>query len=184
MPRLLGIAGSLRRGSYNLALLRAARDLMPVGSELDIATLEDIPLYNGDSEADAGIPEAVSTLKDRVASADGVILATPEYNNSMAGVTKNAIDWLTRPPGDIGRVFGRRPFALVGATPGGFGTVLGQAAWLPVMRTLGVRLWTGGKLYVSGAGNAFDDDGRLVDDGTRDRLRAFLENFVEFTREP
>ena len=118
---ILGIAGSLRQNSFNAALLRAAAAAAPAGCTVDIASIRDIPLYDGDAEAAAGVPDVVETLKDRVAAADGLLLVTPEYNNSIPGVFKNAIDWLSRPPQDIPRVFGGRPVALMGATPGGMG---------------------------------------------------------------
>ena len=136
MTTVLGISGSLRRGSYNSALLRAAARLMPSDATLEIASIRGVPLFDGDVEAQ-GIPPAVAQLKEAVVKADGVLLVTPEYNNSIPGVLKNAIDWLSRPPSDIKRVFGAKPFAIIGASPGPFGTVLSQAAWLPVMRTLG-----------------------------------------------
>src|SRR5947208_8844484 len=122
MVRIVGISGSLRQGSYNSALLRAALASMPAGAELVVGTIRGIPLYDGDVEASEGIPAPVATLKDAIAAADGLVLATPEYNNSMPGVLKNAIDWLSRPASDIQRVFGGKPVALVGASPGGFGT--------------------------------------------------------------
>lgn len=108
---------------------------------------------------------------------------TPEYNNSIPGVFKNAIDWMTRPSADIPRVFGARPLALIGALPGRFGTVLSQSAWLPVFRTLGMRPWYGELLYVGGAGKVFDPAGNLVDDATRTRLRSYLRGFVHFIGE-
>lgn len=144
MSKIVGIAGSLRSGSYNAALLRVAADVVPAGSTLHIATIKGIPLYDGDVEQKDGIPQAVQDLKNQIMACDGVLLVTPEYNNSMPGVFKNAIDWLSRPPTDIPRVFGNRPIALIGASPGGFGTVLSQNAWLPVLRTLGMRPWFGG----------------------------------------
>src|SRR3954447_25576888 len=118
--KLIGVSGSLRQGSFNSALLRAAGELMPPGAELVIGRIDAIPLYNGDVETAQGIPEAVSTLKEAIAGADGLLLATPEYNNSIPGVFKNTIDWLSRPPSDIKRVFGGKPVALMGASPGGF----------------------------------------------------------------
>lgn len=178
---LIGMAGSLRQGSYNGALLRAAAGLMPAGSLLRIETLRGIPLYDGDLESGQGLPEAVSRLKDAIAAADGLVLATPEYNNAMPGVFKNAIDWLSRPPADIPRVFRGKPVALMGATPGQGGTRLGQAAWLPVLRTLGTTLWSGRQLYVAGAAQVFDGGGQLVDARVRERLSEFLEEFVRFT---
>ena len=156
MTKLIGISGSLRQGSFNTALLRAAASLMPLEATLEIRTLHGIPLYDGDLEASQGIPASVTALKDAVVAADGVLLVTPEYNNGIPGVFKNAIDWLSRPAADIPRVFGGRMFALIGASPGNFGTTLSQAAWLPVLRTLGTSAWFGGRLMVSRAGDVFE----------------------------
>ncbi|MHA6645433.1 NADPH-dependent FMN reductase [Mesorhizobium sp. A623] len=176
--QLIGISGSLRQGSYNSALLRAAPGLMPDGTKLDIRSIAEIPLYNGDVEAAEGIPPAVAELKDAIAAADGLLIVTPEYNNSIPGVLKNAVDWLTRPGSDIKRVWGGKPVAIIGASPGRFGTILSQNAWLPVMRTLGADLWTRGRLMVAQAGGLFSDDGELTDEQTRTRLQRFLEDFA------
>jgi NAD(P)H-dependent FMN reductase len=179
MARLIGISGSLRQGSYNSALLRAAAELMPEGSRLDIASIRGIPLYDGDVEAESGLPAPVAALKSGIAAADGLLLATPEYNNGIPGVFKNAIDWASRPASDIGRVFGGKPVALMGTSPGPFGTLLAQNGWLPVLHRLGARHWSGGRLVVPNAGGAFSD-GRLADEAVRERLRAFLAAFVAF----
>jgi chromate reductase len=180
MSGLIGISGSLRQGSFNTALLRAAAELMPPGGELTIATIRGIPLYDGDVEANQGIPEPVKLLKDAIAAATGLLLVTPEYNNSIPGVFKNAIDWLSRPASDIPRVFRGKPVALIGASPGGFGTILSQNAWLPVLRTLGCELWTQGRLMVSRAPTVFDADGALTDPKIREQLRVYLEGFAAF----
>lgn len=180
MAKIVGMAGSLRSGSFNAALLRAAAEVMPGGSSLEIATIKGIPLYDGDIEEKEGIPPAVQVLKNQIMACDGVLLVTPEYNNSMPGVFKNAIDWLSRPSADIARVFGDRPIAITGASPGGFGTVLSQAAWLPVLRTLGVRPWFGGRLLVSHAGSVFNDAGDLVDQKVKAQLQQFMHDFVNF----
>lgn len=182
MTTIIGLSGSLRSASYNTALLRAAAALMPEGATLEIASIRGIPLYDGDLEAKDGIPDAVTQLKNRIAAADGLIIATPEYNNSMPGVFKNAIDWMTRPANDIGRVFGNRAIAVVGASPGGFGTILGQEAWLPVLRTLGTRPWFGGRLMVSRAGTVFNEAGEMVDEKMKVQLQQFLQGFVDFTK--
>ena len=180
MPHSLGISGSLRRGSFNTALLREAATLMPEGSTLDVRTIHGIPVYNGDDETERGVPDAVAALKEAFAGADGVILATPEYNNSLPGPFKNAIDWMSRPATDIRRVFRDKPLALIGASPGGFGTILSQNAWLAVCRTLGVDLFSGGRVLVSRAGGVFDTNGVLLDDTVRQQLRVFLQGFTEF----
>ncbi|KQZ62556.1 NADPH-dependent FMN reductase [Sphingopyxis sp. Root1497] len=183
MTRLLGISGSLRTGSFNTALLRNAAGLVPEGVSLDIRTLHGIPLYDADAEAASGLPDAVVDLKEAIASADGVILATPEYNNGIPGVFKNAIDWASRPPGDIARVFGGRPFAILGASPGGFGTLLAQNDWLPVLRTLGATLWTGGRMLVSRASGMFDENGAMGDPAVRNQLATFLAGYTGFIRQ-
>ncbi len=180
MIKILGISGSLRTQSYNTALLRAAQALTGSGVELEIATLHGIPLYDGDLEQKQGIPPAVSDLKNRVIASDGLLLATPEYNHGIPGVLKNAIDWLSRPPGDIPKVFGGKPIAIAGASIGNFGTILAQNAWLPVLKLLGARHWSGGRLLISRADHVFDADGTLKDDGTRKQMEEFLRGFAGF----
>jgi chromate reductase, NAD(P)H dehydrogenase (quinone) len=180
--KILGISGSLRKGSYNTALLKAAVGLMPEGVQLEAASIHGIPLYDGDLEAAQGSPPAVQALKDRILQAQGLLLVTPEYNNSVPGAFKNAIDWLSRPSADIPKVFGDRPVGVIGASPGGFGTILAQNAWLPVLRTLGTRPWFGGRMQVSRAGNVFDAAGELTDEAIRAQLRKYLAGFVDFIR--
>jgi NAD(P)H-dependent FMN reductase len=181
MIKLLGISGSLRRASYNSALLAAATRLMPQDATLEVASIRGIPLYDADLEAQ-GIPAAVSQLKEAVVAAAGVLLVTPEYNNSIPGVFKNTIDWLSRPNSDVRRVFAGRPFAVMGASPGGFGTTLSQAAWLPVLRTLGTQFWSGGRLQVARAATVFDEAGNLKDPGVEQQLQQFLAGYVAFVR--
>lgn len=180
--RIVGLSGSLRRGSFNTALLRTAAGLMPAASELAVNTLHGIPLYDYDVEAAQGIPPPVAALKDAIAAADGLLLVTPEYNHSIPGVFKNGIDWLSRPPEDSDRVFARKPVAVIGASPGGFGTLNSQNAWLPVLRTLGTRPWWDDELLVTRAAKAFDASGVLTDPAVQEHLRKFLAGFVEFVR--
>jgi NAD(P)H-dependent FMN reductase len=183
MTTIIGLSGSLRKRSYNTALLHAAAGLMPEGATMTVKTTHGIPLYNQDDEAAHGVPPVVQDLKAAIAAADGLLLSTPEYNNSMPGVFKNAIDWLSRPSADIPKVFGGKPVALIGASPGPYGTLLGQSAWLPTLRTLGTKPWFGGRLLVSNADEMFDPTGQLTDAALQEHLRKFLAGFVRFAAE-
>lgn len=182
MTTLVGFSGSLRQASYNTALLRAAGAMLPANAVLVILSIRAFPLYNADDEAAHGIPPEVAQTKDAIAAADGLLIATPEYNNGIPGVTKNVIDWLSRPPSDTGRVFAGKPVALMGASPGNFGTILSQNAWLAVLRTLRAQLWSGGRLVVPQAASVFDASGEIVSESVREQLRAFMAGFVEFVR--
>ncbi len=179
---IVAICGSMRERSYNKALLEAARELAPPDVEIEIATIRGIPVYDGDEEAAHGVPAIVEELKGRVAAADGLLLASPEYNNSLPGPLKNAIDWLSRPPKDIPRVFTGRAVGLIGATPGRGATRLAQNAWLPVFRTLGMRAYFERSLYVDGAAQRVDAQGRLTDATIRKLLEDYLKGFAHFVR--
>ncbi len=183
MATIIGLSGSLRRGSFNTLLLRAAIEVQPAGTTIEIGSIRGIPLYDADVEAAEGIPAVVQELKARITAADGLLISTPEYNNSIPGVLKNAVDWLSRPDADIPRVFGGLPVAIIGATPGAGGTILSQAAWLPVLRRLGTAPWFGGRLIVSTAGKVFDEEGRLHDQTIRTRLETFVAGFAVFVTE-
>ena len=178
---IIALSGALRRASYNTALLRAAAALAPDGVTIDVRTLHGIPLYDGDLEAE-GIPAAVTTLREAIRAADGLLIATPEYNNSIPGVLKNGLDWLSRPSGEGARLFGGRPVAVVGTTPGGFGTVQAQDAMLSVLRAFGCDAWFGGRLMLSHASAAFDADGHLTEEKLLNQLRSFVEGFVAHIR--
>ncbi|MET0499581.1 MAG: NADPH-dependent FMN reductase [Steroidobacteraceae bacterium] len=180
MTKIIGISGSLRRQSFNASLLAAAVELAPSGATVEIGSIQDIPLYNFDVEHEQGIPPSVARLKEQIIAADALLLVTPEYNNSIPGVFKNVIDWLSRPPADAPRVFSQRPVGLIGASPGNFGTILSQNAWLPVLRTLGTRPWFSSPLYVSSAAKVFDAEGRLIDEAVREKLRKYLQGFARF----
>jgi chromate reductase len=184
MIRLVGLSGSLRRASFNTSLLRAAAALAPEGVEFEVRTLHGVPLFDEDAEKASGLPAAVQELKEAVASAAGLLLATPEYNGSVPGVLKNGLDWMTRPPGDAKRVFGGKAVALLGATPGGLGTILAQTACLPVLRNLGARPWFEGRLTVSRAHELFTPEGELRDEALREQLRTFLRGFASFASPP
>lgn len=178
---IIALSGALRRASYNTALLRAASEVAPEGVTVELRTLHGIPLYDGDVEAQ-GIPEAVTALREAIRAADALLIGTPEYNNGIPGVLKNGLDWLSRPSGEGSKLFGAKPTGLVGATPGGFGTVQSQDALLSVLRAFGSDFWMAGRLMVSRAGTVFDAEGRLVDDKVREQLSGFMAGFAEFVR--
>jgi chromate reductase len=181
MVKLLGISGSLRAGSFNTALLRAAQQVAVGHITVEIATLHGIPLYDGDLEAASGIPAAVEALKAKVIASDGVIISTPEYNSGIPGVMKNGFDWLSRPQTDIAKVFGGRPVAIMGATPSGFSTLLAQNAWLPTLRHLGANLWTGGRVVVPHA-HTLMKDGEFTDEAIRKQVAVFVQGFATYTQ--
>lgn len=181
--KLIGFSGSLRKASFNTSLLKAAKSLTPDNVELEIINIDAIPLYNGDLEDEHGIPNAVLSIKDKIAEADGLIISSPEYNHSIPGVLKNALDWLTRPAEDISRVFGNKPIAIVGASPGGFGTFNAQTAWLPILRFLKVRPYFRNRITVSQAFKVFDSEGELQDPEIRDQLKTYLRDFCDFATE-
>ena len=182
MKKLLGISGSLRAKSLNTSLLRAVQASAVNGVLLEAATLHGVPLYDGDEEHKHGTPEAVRVLKERIMASDGLILVSPEYNNGVPGVFKNAVDWLSRPTPGFTDVFKDRPVAVIGASPGGFGTILAQNHWLPVLRALGVRYWSGGRLMVSRASAVFADDGALQDSAVRGQIEEYIEGFSAFVK--
>jgi NAD(P)H-dependent FMN reductase len=161
-------------------LQRAAVEMAPPGSAIEPESIREIPLYDADLEEEYGMPPAVERIKTRIAQADGLLIVTPEYNNSVPGVLKNAIDWLSRPGDDIPRVFRGRPVAIMGATTGVGGTGLSQAAWLPVVRLLGMRPWFERAVLISDASRVFDSEGHLIDAATQRRVRSFVEGFASF----
>jgi len=178
--KIVALCGSLRRDSLNRKLLKALAARAPEGVEVELAELHGIPVYDGDLEGEA-FPEAVTALQDRIAAADGLLIGSPEYNGGVPGPLKNGIDWCTR-GGRMQEVFGGRPVAICGATPGGGGTRHSQQSWLQTFRVLGVDPWTAGQLYVARAGSLFDDDGGITDDRTERHIAGFIEGFAAFVR--
>jgi chromate reductase len=178
--RILALGGSLRQASFNRALLREAAALAPGGTELDlglVGLIRALPLFDQDLLDRDEPPAEVAMLKDALRAADGLLIATPEYNWSIPGFLKNAIDWASRPSSDVPAVFGDLPVALIGAG-GSAGTRLAQAAWLPVFRYLRMRPWSERTLYVDRAREKFDGHGRLADEATREQLRAVVAGFA------
>ncbi len=179
MITLVGISGSLRQQSYNSALLKAAADAAAEGIRIEIHSIADIPLYNGDVEKQQ-FPESVLALKTAIQQAQGLILATPEYNHGVPGVLKNTIDWLSRPnPKDV---FFQLPVALMGASMGGFGTQVAQHEWQAVLKALKTRVWHEQDILVSRAQEKFSDNGQLNDPELTRQLTQFVSGFAEFCR--
>jgi chromate reductase len=173
--RILGISGSVRRESHNTGLLRAAAELLPSGAELVLFDdLEAVPPYNEDRDTDRP-PDAVARLREQIAEADAVIISTPEYNASIPGVLKNAIDWASR-PFDM-NPFRDKPVLVMGASTGLFGAVWAQAEARKVLKHIGANVLED-ELPLGTAAEAFSDDGTLIDSGIESRLRNQLEQFV------
>jgi len=183
--RVLALGGSLRERSFNRALLHEAAALAPAGAELDLSVVGAVgalPLFDQDILDRHGAPSEVAQLKDALRAADGLLIATPEYNWGIPGFLKNAIDWASRPASDIPEVFGDLPVALIGAG-GGAGTRIAQSAWLPVFRYLRMRPWAGHTLYLDRARERFDEHGRLSDEAAREQLGAAVRGFATHCRQ-
>jgi chromate reductase, NAD(P)H dehydrogenase (quinone) len=177
--KILGICGSVRKGSFNRGLLRAAQEEAPECVEFEIYHIEDIQSYNTDVER-AGQPDSVVRFKEAIASADALLIACPEYNGSFTGVLKNAIDWASRPAAET--PFSGKPAALLGASGGPSGTARAQAALLPVLNALGVITMPKPGVMVRNSASLFDEDVNLTDSDTRDRIRQQVEALVAFAR--
>ncbi|UJP05363.1 MAG: NAD(P)H-dependent oxidoreductase [Nitrosomonas sp.] len=174
---VLGISGSLRQGSYNTAALREAVQLAPDGMHITLADISEIPLYNEDIYA-KGFPSAVECLREQIRSADALLFVTPEYNYSIPGVLKNAIDWVSRPPE---QPFSGKPAALMGASPGRFGTVRAQYHLRQSMIFLDVKLLNQPEVMIGNAQNVFDQQGKLIDAVSREHIRGLLNALYQWT---
>jgi chromate reductase len=177
--RILGIAGSLRRQSFNRAALRAAQQLAPQGSEIEIFELDGIPPYNQDE--DANPPERVRLLKERARAADAILFVTPEYNYSIPGVLKNAIDWASRPYGD--NAWMGKPVAVMGATIGGLGTSRAQYHLRQCFVFLNMYPVNQPEVMISNAPQSFDEQGNLKDEKTKELIGKLLAALVAWTRQ-
>jgi len=175
----LGFSGSLRSGSYNTALLRFAREAAPAGMNIDIFDISAIPLYNADVDA-AGAPEPVARFKDAIAAHDALLIVTPEYNYSIPGVLKNAIDWASRPAGRT--PLDGKPAAIMGASTGPVGTARAQAHLRLVLASNNVAVLPAPAVLVARAAEKFDRDGKLVDDATAAHVSKALAAFLDWTR--
>jgi chromate reductase, NAD(P)H dehydrogenase (quinone) len=180
--RILGISGSLRAGSYNSALLRAAVGLAPDGMAVEVyGRLREVPPYDADLDVDP-LPEPAADLRARIAAADGLLIATPEYNYGVPGVLKNAVDWASRPAGRSSLT--RKPVAIMGAAPGAFGTVRAQLALRQSFLRTDSGVVTKPEVHVFQAAGRFDAAGNLVDEGARDLVAKLLAGLAAKIREP
>jgi chromate reductase, NAD(P)H dehydrogenase (quinone) len=176
--RILGMAGSLRRGSYNRAALRAATRLVPEDAALDVFELDGIPAFNQDEEQNP--PAKVAELKRRIREADAVLIATPEYNYSIPGVLKNAIDWASRPYGDS--AWSGKPAAIMGASIGTIGTARAQYHLRQMFVFLNMFPINQPEVMIGNAAERFDAQGNLTDEATEKFIRQLLHNLVVWTR--
>jgi chromate reductase len=174
----LGISGSLRYGSYNEALLRAAADLLPPGVTLEIFDLSPLPMYNPDNEKP--FPEIVVEFRERLAQADALLIASPEYNGSISGALKNAIDWASRPPR---QPLSGKPVAIMGASTGNFGTLRAQMHLRQILTHVGAFTLAKPEVLVARASQVFDAEGNLVDEAARGFLRDLLAGLARWTQQ-
>jgi chromate reductase len=177
--KVLGLPGSLRKGSFNAALLRVAAEVLPPSITLEVADLSAVPLFNQDLLTAGGFPEPVAELRRRVAEADALLFATPEYNYSIPAVLKNAIDWVSRPPN---QPFSGKPAAIMGASMGGFGTVKAQMHLRQVFVFLDIHPLNKPEVLVSRAHEKFDAEGKLTDEPTRKGVHDLLVSLEAWTR--
>lgn len=169
--RILGVAGSLRRQSYNRALLRAAEEVAPDGVSIEAFDLAPVPLYDGDVEA-AGDPDGVAAFKAAIRAADGVLFVTPEYNHGVPGVMKNAVDWASRPARDA--ALSGKPVGIIGASPGMTGSARGQSQLRQAFEFTNSYCLPQPEILVFRAHEKFDADGRLTDETTRQHLARYV----------
>ena len=170
--RIVAISGSLRRDSYNTRLLRAAEELLPPDVELELYDgLKAVPPYDGDDDVESA-PPAVADLRRAFAEADGVLIATPEYNSSVPGALNNALDWVSRPL--MKNALRNKPVVVVGASTGAFGAVWAQAELRKVLAAIGARV-VDAEVAVGHAYTRFDEDGRLTDESMREQLEETLD---------
>ncbi len=177
--KILGIVGSLRKDSYNHFALKAAQELLPDGAVLNLAELHGIPVFNQDDEM--AMPAAVLEFKRQILAADAILFATPEYNYSIPGVLKNAIDWASRPFGES--AWTGKPVAVMGASPGLFGSARAQYHLRQTFISLNMFQLNQPEIMIGNADKAFDAQGKLIDESSRKRIRQLLTNLAIWTRQ-
>ena len=172
--KILGIAGSVRKASFNKSALRAAQKLVPEGASIEIFDIDGLPGFNQDDEKNP--PAKVTELKAKIRAADAILFVTPEYNYSIPGVLKNAIDWASRPTGKS--ALNRKPAALMGCSPGLGGTIRAQHALRQSFVFTETHVMSQPEIKIPSAAPLFDSSGSLTDDNTRQHVKKFLEAFV------
>ncbi len=177
MIKILGIAGSLRKGSYNKAALRAAQEETPDGVKFEIFDLKDIPLFNQDHEDP--LPDLVKIFKEKIIESDAILFSTPEYNGSVSGVLKNAIDWGSRPMGD--NSWDGKPVAIMSVSPGMLGGIKAQYHLRHFFIFLDMHAINKPEVVIGRANKKFDEDGNLTDEDTRKRIRQLVEALIQWT---
>ena len=177
--RVLGISGSLRKASWNTIALRAAQKLAPAGMSIEIAEIRDIPFYDGDVESTTGIPAAAQAFREKIRAADALLIASPEYNASVSGVLKNAIDWASRPPQ---QPLDGKPIAIFGASPGATGTIRGQQHLRQVLANVNGLVLVQPVVAIGMAAQRFDADGNITDEPTRTFVATMLTKLADWTR--
>jgi chromate reductase, NAD(P)H dehydrogenase (quinone) len=177
--KILGFAGSLRKGSYNRALLRASLELLPPDTALEIYEIGEIPVFNSDLES--SLPEPVKQFKQKIKASDAILVVTPEYNYSVPGVLKNAIDWASRPYGD--NAFESKPVAIMSASTGMLGGARAQYHLRQSFIFLNMRPVNKPEVFVTFAPQKFDANSKLIDEKTREVVKSLIISLVEWTRQ-
>jgi chromate reductase, NAD(P)H dehydrogenase (quinone) len=176
--KIIAISGSLRKDSFNTKALKAAARLAPADVELEVVDLASIPSYNDDQLT--SMPESVIEFKNKIRNADAVLISTPEYNYSVSGVLKNAIDWASRPDDD--NVWAKKPGAIMGASTGRFGTVRAQYHLRQICVSIDLRLLNQPQVFITDASTAFAEDGSFADKKTEQKVRSLIEALVEWAK--
>ncbi len=176
--KILGFAGSLRKESLNKKLLYAAREICPDDAELEIFDIKDIPLFNADVEAE-GDPQSVKDFKNKLRQADAVLIATPEYNHSIPGVLKNALDWASRPPE---KVLNKKPVAMMGTSDGMTGATRSQQHMIQVLAAMNAYTLSKPEVIVPNGDKKFDEAGNLTDDKTKSKIITLLTELINWTQ--
>lgn len=183
MKKIIAISGSLRKKSYNTALLTELSKYAPQDCKFEMASIADIPLYNADLEEAKGIPAAVRELKEKILNSDALLISTPEYNHAIPGVLKNAIDWLSRPAEDIQKIFHNRPTGIVGVSAGSAGAYTAQIEWLAILKYFKVKPYFENSLSIGSAYKVFDQEGKIHDETILKRLQKYIQGFAKFIQD-